>query len=71
MQNESIKPVLLTYGGAEKSSFDMTPEEFSNAAKAILRRVKEKAFYKGLPIYYGKDGNVIAEYADGHTEIVG
>ena len=71
MENKSIKPVLLTYGGAEKSSFDMTPEEFTVASKSILRRAKEKAFSKGLPIYYGKNGKVIAEYADGHTEIAG
>ncbi len=32
---------------------------------SILRRVKEQAFSKGLPIYYGKDGKVVAEYADG------
>jgi len=71
MENKTLSPALLTYGGAEKSSFDMTLEEFNIAAKSILRRAKEKAFYKGLPVYYGKNGKVIAEYADGHTEIVG
>ncbi len=70
MKNKSIKPVLVNYGGAEKSSFDMTPEEFKIASNSIFNRAKEKAFSKGLPIYYGKKGKVIAEYADGHTEIV-
>jgi len=71
MENKLIKPILLTYGGAEKSVFEMTPEEFKKAAESIVRRAKEKAFSKGLPIYYGRNGKVIAEYADGHTEIVG
>lgn len=71
MEDESIKPVLLTYGGAEKSVFDMTPEEFKKASESIVRRAREKAFSKGLPIYYGKNGKVVAEYANGHTEIVG
>jgi hypothetical protein len=70
MENKNISPVLLTYGGAEKSSFDMTAEEFKIASVSILNRAKEKAFSKGLPIYYGRNGDVIAEYADGHTEIV-
>jgi hypothetical protein len=70
MKQNPIEPVLLTYGGAEKSVFDMTSEEFKQAAASIVRRAKEKAFSKGLPIYYGRNGKIIAEYADGHTEIV-
>jgi hypothetical protein len=40
MENNGITPVLLTYGGAEKSVFDMTPEEFKLAAESIVRRAK-------------------------------
>ena len=53
---------------AEKSVFDMNPEEFKKAAESIVRRAKEKAFSKGLPIYYSIEGNLFAEFADGHTE---
>lgn len=63
-------PVYLRYGGAKKSSFEMTTEELEQAAISILRRAKEKAFSRGLPIYFGKEGKVFAEYADGHIEEV-
>ena len=63
-------PLLLRYGGAEKSSFDMTREELEEAAQSILLRAKEKAFSKGLPIYFGKGNSVMAEYPDGHVEVV-
>ncbi|HEY2726742.1 MAG TPA: hypothetical protein VGI61_06190 [Parafilimonas sp.] len=59
-------PILLRYGGAKKSSFEMNEEELEQAATSILRRAKEKAFFKGLPIYFSKDGKVYAEYPDGN-----
>ncbi len=64
------QPILVTYGGVEKSSFDMTSEEFEEAARNITRRAKEKAFSKGLPIYTSENGHIYAEYADGRKEIV-
>jgi len=63
-------PIFLRYGGAKKSSFDMTPEEFEEASQSILRRAKEKAFSKGRPIYFGQNGVVMAEYPDGRIEEV-
>lgn len=48
----------------------MSHEELEQAAQSILRRVKEKAFSKGLPIYFSKDGKVMAEYPDGRIEVV-
>lgn len=65
-----IEPILLLYGGAEKSVFEMTEEEFEQAARNILRRAKEKAFSNGLPIYFGKDDKLMAEYPDGRVEEV-
>ena len=59
-------PILLRYGGAEKSIFEMNEEELEKTAISILRRAKEKAFSKGLPIYSSKDGKVYAEYSDGN-----
>jgi hypothetical protein len=47
-------PILLRYGGAKKSSFEMTGEELDLAAASILQRAKEKAFSKGVPIYFSK-----------------
>ena len=54
----------LLYGGAAKFSFEMTAEEYKEAAQRVVNRAKEKAFSRGLPIYYSIDGLVIAEFAD-------
>lgn len=70
METNPIKPVLLTYGGAEKSIFEMDADERKTAAESIRRRAKEKAFSKGLPIYYSIGGKLMAEYADGRIEAV-
>jgi hypothetical protein len=70
MNNQPTTPLYLRYGGAKKSTFDMSFEELEQAAQSILRRAKEKAFSKGQPIYYSKDGKVMAEYADGRIEVV-
>lgn len=65
-----IKPILVRYGGADKPLNEMSKAELETAAKSIVRRAKEKAFSKGLPIYYATDGNLVAEYADGRKVIV-
>jgi hypothetical protein len=62
--------IIETYGGAKKSAADMTAEEFNEAAKKSMERVRYNAFSHGLPIYYGMNGKIIAEYADGRKEIV-
>ena len=59
----------LLYGIAEKSYFDMTDQERDVAAAKGLERAKEAAFTRGLPIIYGEQGYVIAEYADGRRFI--
>lgn len=61
-------PILLRYGGAKKSSFEMSPEELELAAASILLRAKEKSFSKGQPIYFSKQGKVFAQFPDGHIE---
>jgi hypothetical protein len=63
-------PVLRNFGGAKKIVSDMNPAELEAARQSILRRAKEKAFFKGLPIYYSQNGQVLAEYADGRIEVV-
>jgi hypothetical protein len=64
------KPILLRYGGALKSSFKMNSNELSQAAASILRRAKEKAYYKGLPIYYIENGSIVAEHSSGRKVVV-
>ena len=70
MDKKAPAPVLLNFGGAKKVVSDMSPEELETARQSILRRAREKAFFKGLPIYYSQNGQVMAEYADGRIEVV-
>lgn len=63
-------PILLNYGGASKSSFEMSLPEFKEAAAAIRRRAREKAFSKGLPVYVSREGKIFAEYPNGDIEEV-
>ncbi|HUB61377.1 MAG TPA: hypothetical protein VL978_11775 [Puia sp.] len=60
-----IGPIFLRYGGAKRSIFEMSKEELDRAAASILRRAKEKAFSKGRPIIFGRDGKVFEEWPDG------
>jgi hypothetical protein len=46
------------------------PDYLEQAAQNILRRAKEKAFSKGLPIHLIKDGILVAEFPDGRIEAV-
>lgn len=70
MNNQPTTPLYLRYGGAKKSTFEMNDEELQQAAQSILRRAKEAAFSRGLPIYFSKEGVLMAEYPDGHIEVV-
>ena len=64
-ENSGIKPVLLNYGGASKALNEMSEAELEKASQAIRNRAKEKAFSKGLPIYYTVNEQFVAEHADG------
>jgi hypothetical protein len=58
-------PIFLRYGGAEKDSSEMSNEELEKASASILRRAKEKAFFKGRPIVFSEAGKVYEEWPDG------
>ena len=63
-------PILMRYGGAEKLTSEMTKEELEQVGISILRRAKEKAFFKGRPIIFSEKGKVMAEWPDGRIEEV-
>lgn len=63
--NKPVLPVLLNYGGAKKFIAEMDAAELEEARKSIMRRAREKAFSKGLPVYYRQNGQLIAEFPDG------
>ena len=48
----------------------MSLKELETARRSILRRAREKAFSKGLPIYYSRKGKLLAEHPDGKVIIV-
>lgn len=62
--------IQLLYGGATHSFFEMTEAEAQEAAKEIKKRAAEKAFSRGLPIYYSKKGVLVAEFIDGRRFVV-
>ena len=70
MEEQNYNPILVRYGGAKKSIFEMNDEEMQQAADSIVRRAKEQAFSKGLPIYFSKGGVLMAEFPDGRIETV-
>ena len=58
-------PIFLRYGGADKDSSEMNKEELAKASASILRRAKEKAFFKGRPIVFSEKGKIYEEWPDG------
>jgi hypothetical protein len=70
MEERTYNPILVRYGGANKSIFEMDDEEMQQAADSIVRRAKEQAFSKGLPIYFSEGGALMAEFPDGRIETV-
>jgi len=60
-----ITPIFLRYGGAEKDTSEMSMEELEKVAGSIRRRAKGKAFYKGRPIIFGREGKIFEEWPDG------
>ena len=53
---QADSPILLRYRGAEKLTSEMTKEELEQVGISILRRAKEKAFFKGRPLFSVKKG---------------
>jgi hypothetical protein len=56
--------------GAEKLTTEMTKEELEQLSASVLRRAREKAFFKGRPIIFSEKGKVMAEWPDGRIEEV-
>jgi len=58
-------PIFLRYGGADKDSSEMNKAELEKASASIVRRAKEKAFFKGRPIVFSESGKLYEEWPDG------
>lgn len=64
----STSAILPLFGGANKPIEEMTADEHSWAADQVYQKVREAAFSRGLPVIIKIDGQLIKEFADGHTE---
>lgn len=62
------KEALIKKGVMKKKPFDMTDEERAAWEKESSERARAYLFSIGQPLVYEKDGNMVAEYADGRIE---
>ncbi|MBO0932587.1 hypothetical protein [Fibrella aquatilis] len=62
--------ILPLFGGAEKPVEEMTTNERERAARQVYAKVREAAFSRGFPVIIKRNGQIVKEFADGHTEII-
>lgn len=67
---ESISNLGNYQGLMDKSIIDMTLSEREAYYQTCALKAKEHLFSIGQPIVYEKNGRIVAEYADGKTEII-
>lgn len=56
---------LIKFGKMEKDPFEMTPEEYKVWEEEMEKEIRTHLFSIGQPLVYRKDGQMIAEFADG------
>ena len=61
---------LVQYGHAQKPFDQLTSVELADVNNRLQKKIRERAWAVGSPIYYGEGSNIIAEYADGKKMIV-
>jgi hypothetical protein len=61
---------LVQYGHAQKPFDQLTPIELAHVNERLQKKIRERAWAVGSPVFYGENGYVIAEYADGKKMIV-
>jgi hypothetical protein len=68
--NPIAEDQLFRKGIMTKDPFDMTPEEEKQWQIEAQERAKVRIFAAGQPLVYEKNGQMIAEYANGKIEII-
>lgn len=61
---------LVQYGHAQKPFDQLTPVELADVNKRLQKKIRERAWAVGSPVYYGENGYLIAEYANGKKMII-
>ncbi len=58
------------YGGAKKPFDELSPTELKESQLRIHNAVRKRAWAVGSPVYYGKNGLIIAEYESGKKMVI-
>ncbi len=61
---------LVQYGHAKKPFEQLNPVELTEINERLDRKIRERAWAVGSPVYYGLNGFLIAEYKEGKKMIV-
>ena len=61
---------LIQYGHAQKPFDQLNPNELADVNQRLHKKVRERAWAVGSPVYYGENGYLIAEYANGKKMII-
>jgi hypothetical protein len=61
---------LIQYGHAKKPFEQLNAEELAEVNERLDKKIRERAWAVGSPVYYGVKGLVIAEYQDGRKMII-
>jgi len=62
---------LVQFGHAKKPFDQLNATELAEVNKRLDKKIRERAWDVGSPIYYGLNGCLIAEYRGGKKMIVG
>lgn len=62
--------INILFGGAALPLHLQNSEQLKTSSIEKLNRVKEKAFMRGLPIIWGANGKIVAEFANGDKFLV-
>ena len=61
---------LIQFGHAKKPFDQLNSVELADANNRLKKKIRDRAWSVGSPIYYGENGYLIAEYASGKKMII-
>jgi hypothetical protein len=61
---------LVQYGHAQKPFEQLNVRELAEVNSRLDKKIRERAWAAGSPVYYGENGYLIAEYEGGKRMIV-
>jgi len=61
---------LVQFGHAQKPFDQLNSIELADVNSRLHKKIRERAWAAGSPVYYGENGYLIAEYAGGKKMIL-